>query len=60
MSYEIRIPIESEQHEQYKDDLILALVNCGYAVWLDVDGCVTYIAPEMEVKLLEEKPEVFR
>ena len=60
MSYEIKISIENESQEQYKDDLIIALVNCGYAVWLDIDGAVTYIAPETEVKLLKEKPEVFR
>jgi hypothetical protein len=58
MSYEITIPIESERQEEYKDDLILALVNCGYAVWLEPEGGVVYIAPDMEVRKQEE--EAFR
>ena len=58
MSYEITIPIESERQEEYKDDLILALVNCGYAVWLAPEGGVVYIAPDMEVR--KQKEEAFR
>ena len=58
MSYEIRIPVETERHEEYKDDLIIALVNCGYAVWLDMDGSVVYIAPDTEVS--KKKDEAFR
>ena len=58
MSYEIKIPIETERQEECKDDLILALVNCGYAVWLDMDGAVVYIAPDTEVS--KKKEETFR
>ena len=58
MSYEITIPIESERQEEYKDDLILALVNCGYAVWLDPEGSVVYVASDMDVR--KQKEETFR
>lgn len=46
---EIIIRMEDERSEDYRDQIITGLVNCGYMVYLDSDENIVIQVPEDDI-----------
>ena len=46
---EVIIRMKDERSEDYRDQIITGLVNCGYMVYLDIDGNIVFSVPEDDI-----------
>lgn len=52
---EIIIRMEDERSEDYRDQIITGLVNCGYMVYLDIDGNIVFSVNEYDIIKIEKR-----
>ena len=52
---EVIIRIEDEKAEDYRDQIITGLVNCGYAVYLDWEKNIVFSVPENDIIKIEKR-----